>query len=63
MTNYGKLFADYLTEWLLESGFIQSKCQMSIYYKHAPYGTKNFALYFFDDCVYWYNSEALGDFL
>ena len=30
MTNSGKLFADELTEWLLEAGFIQSQCQMSI---------------------------------
>ena len=33
MTNSGKLFADKLTEWLLETGFIQSQYQMSIYYK------------------------------
>ena len=26
MTKYGKLFADELIEWLLEAGFIQSKC-------------------------------------
>ena len=26
MTNYWKLFADELTEWLLEAGFIQSQC-------------------------------------
>ena len=38
MTNSGKLFADELTEWLLEAGFIQSLCHMSIYYKFAPYG-------------------------
>ena len=30
ITNSGKLFADELTEWLLEAGFIQSQCQMSI---------------------------------
>ena len=30
MTNSGKLFADELTEWLIEEGFIQSQCQMSI---------------------------------
>ena len=30
MTNYGKLFADELTEWLLEAVFI-------LYYKYAPY--------------------------
>ena len=39
MTNSGKLFADELTEWLLETGFIQSQCKMSIYYKYEPYGT------------------------
>ena len=38
MTNYEKLFADELIEWLLEAGFIQSKFQMYIYYKYAPYG-------------------------
>ena len=38
MTNSGKLFADELTEWLLEAGLIQSQCQMSIYYKYAPDG-------------------------
>ena len=26
MNNYGKLFADELTKWLLESGFIKSQC-------------------------------------
>ena len=40
MTNYWNLFADELTEWLLEAGFIQSKCQMSIYYKYAPFRKK-----------------------
>ena len=38
MTNYGKLFAYELTEWLIEAGFIQYQCQMSIYYKYAPDG-------------------------
>ena len=38
MTNYWKLFADKLTEWLLEAGFIQSQCHMYIYYKYTPYG-------------------------
>ena len=31
MNNSGNLFADELTEWLLEAGFIQSQCNMSIY--------------------------------
>ena len=34
---------------------------MSIYYKYAPYGTNIVVLYFFDDCVYWYTSQALGN--
>ena len=42
MTNYGKLFHHELTEWLLEAGFIQSQCQMSIYYNYAPDGSKFF---------------------
>ena len=37
MTNSRKLFDDEFTEWLLEAGFIQSQCQMSIFYKYAPY--------------------------
>ena len=40
MTYSGKLFAGELTEWLLEAGFIQSKCQRSIYYKYTPDGEK-----------------------
>ena len=59
MTNSGKLFAYELTEWLLEAGFIQSQCQMSIYYKYAPDGSKKIVLYFVDDCVYWYTNEDL----
>ena len=40
MTNSGKLFADELTECLIEEGFMHSQCQMSIYYKYAPAGSK-----------------------
>ena len=40
MTNSGNLFADGFTSWLLEAGFIQSQCQMSIYYKYARDGSK-----------------------
>ena len=60
MTNSGKLFADELTEWLLESGFIQSQCPMSIYYKYAPDGSKIVVLYYVDDCVYWYTNKYNG---
>ena len=61
MTSYGKLFTDELTEWLLEARFIQSQCNMSIYYKYAQYKKKFVVLSFVDDCVYWYTSEALGN--
>ena len=60
MTNSGKLFADELTEWLIKEGFVQSKCQMSIYYKYAPDGYKIVVLSYVDDCVYWYTNEYLG---
>ena len=40
MTKSVKLFADDLTEWLLEAGFVQSQFQMSIYYKYAPNVTR-----------------------
>ena len=63
LTNSGKLFADELTEWLLEAGFIQSLFQMSIYYKYALDVSKKIVLSYVDDCVYWYTSEALGNFL
>ena len=60
MTNSGKLFSDELTDWLIEEGFIQSQCQMSIYYKYALDGSKIVVLYYVDDYVYWYTNEDLG---
>ena len=60
MNNPGKLIYDGLTEWLLEAGFIKSKCQISIYYKYTPYRTRIVILSYVDDCVYWYNSENHG---
>ena len=48
MTKSGKLFADELIEWLLEAGFIQYQCQMSIYYKYQPDGSKIVVLYYAD---------------
>ena len=59
MTNSGKLFDDDLTKWSLEAVFIQSQCQMSIYYKYATDGTTIVVLSYIDDCVYRYTSEAL----
>ena len=60
MTNSGKLFSDELTEWLIEEGFMQSQCHMSIYYKYAPDGSKIVVLSYVDDCVYWYKNEDTG---
>ena len=60
MTNPGKLFADELTEWLLAAGFIQYQCQMYIFYKYAPDGSKIVLLSYVNDCIYWYTNEALG---
>ena len=60
MTKSGKLLSDELTEWLIEEGFMQSQCQMSIYYKYAPDVSKIVVLSYVDDCVYWYTNEDLG---
>ena len=60
MTNSGNLFANELTEWLLEACFIQTQYQMSIYYKYAQYGTRYFVLSYVDEFFYCYTSEALG---
>ena len=60
MNNSGRLFADELTEWLLEAGFIQSQCQMSIYYKYAPDGSTIVVLSHVDDCLYWYTNKDIG---
>ena len=59
MTNSGRLFSGELTECLLEACFIQSQCQMSIYYKYAPDGSKRFVLSYAYDCVYLYTNEDL----
>ena len=60
MTNSEKVFDDELSECLLEAGFIKSQCQMSIYHKYVPDGTKVVVLSYFYDCVYCYTSEAIG---
>ena len=60
MTNSGKLYYDELTEWMLEEGLIQYQCQMYIYYKYAPDGTRIVVLAYIDNGVYWYTHEALG---
>ena len=60
MSNSGKMFSDEVTEWLIKEGFVQSQCQMSIYYKYAPDGSKIVVLSYVDDCVYCYTNEYLG---
>ena len=49
-----------MTEFLIEEVFIQSQCQMSIYYKYAPDGSKIVVLSYVDDCFHWYTNEDLG---
>ena len=58
MTDTGELFYDELTECLLEACFIQYQCQIYIYNKYAPDGTKIIFLSYVDDFVYWYTSKA-----
>ena len=60
MTNVCKLFADELTQWLLDAGFIQSQYKMSVYYKYAPDLSTIIVLPYVDHCVYWYISETFG---
>ena len=55
ITNSGRLFDN---ELLIESGFIQYQCQMSIYYKYSPYGTKQIMLSYVYYCVYRYTCEV-----
>ena len=58
MTNYGNLFSDELTNWLMDkSGFNQSKCQISIYYKYSPDGSRLVVLSYVGDCVCFYTCE------
>ena len=45
---------------MYEAGFKQSQCQIFIYYKYAPDGSKSVVLSYVDDCVCWYTYEELG---
>ena len=61
ITNYVNIFSEDLTNWLIyESGLKQSQCQMSIYYRYTPYGSRLVVLSYVDYCVYWYTSEERG---
>ena len=61
MTNYGRIFAEYLIHFLIdEAGLKHLQCQMSIYYKYVPDGSKLVVLYYFYYCVYCYIYEELG---
>ena len=58
INNYGKFFDDELNNRMIdEEGFSQSKCQISVYYNYASYGSKLVVLSYFDGCVYWYTYE------
>ena len=58
MPNSGKLFSGELTNWMIDvSGLKQSKFQMPIYYKYAPYGYNLVVLSYLYDFVFWYSSE------
>ena len=61
MTNSGKIIAGELTECLTEEYFIQSQCQMSIYYNYAPDGSNIVVFSYVDDCLYWYTNEYIGE--
>ena len=56
----GLLLFSFIGELHLKQFFIQSQCQMSIYYKYAPDVTNIVFLSYVDACVYWYTSEAIG---
>ena len=61
MTHSGKLFADELTNWLIDKvGFNQQKRQMSVYCKYSADGSKLVGLSYVDNCLYWYTFEELG---
>ena len=53
MTNSVNVFANELIDWLInESVSKQYQCQISIYYKYEPYGTKIVVLYYVGYCVH-----------
>ena len=58
MNSSANLFADELTNCLIDESVLkQSQCQMSIYYKYAPGASNLVVLSYDDDCLYWYTSE------
>ena len=60
MTNFGKLFADEITNWMTEkSSFKHPQCKMYIHYKYTPYWSKLDVLSYVDDCVYYYTHKEL----
>ena len=53
MTDYLKLFADELDNWMIdETGFKKSQCQMYIYCKYASNGSKLVVLSYVYDFLY-----------
>ena len=62
LTNYGKIFSDELTNWLIyEVGFKQSQWNVFTYYKYKPDRSELVVSSYLDDFVYWYTLEELGN--
>ena len=60
-TNYVNLVAYELTNCMVyDAGFKHSWCQIYIYYKYAPYGSRLVVLSYFDDYLYWYTYKEPG---
>ena len=58
MNSSANLFADELTNWLIdESVFNQYNFKMSVYHKYALDGYRLVVLSYDDDFVYWYTYE------
>ena len=61
INNSGNIFDDELTNCLIyEAGLNQSRCQIYVYYKYEPDGSKLVVLYYVYDFLYWYTYDQLG---
>ena len=60
MNNSGKIFSDEFVNWLIDYvGSNQSQCQMSIYHKYEPDGSKLVVLSYIYEYVFVYTYEEL----
>ena len=61
MTNHINQFFDENTNCIINEAFLKySQCQMYIYQKYSPDGSKLVVLSYVGECVYWYTYEELG---